>query len=422
MFATVYSYLSHKNNSTSLFGMLHQVRGTRATTAAIAVVPKNLPPALETHVPRRAKATKLARPIVAQVVDRSRTYATSSPAAARRPLYGPPQPARFRGGVLRGQLGAAARAGVAPGQPPQRAAPVEAVSARPQRAHAAAPGAHGLPADGARRAVPGRGGQRQHGRVRGGPAPAAVLRRAAVRRRRRQRDDVREAAALGGSVDVGSERCPGRGAEAGDGERGGHHAVHDHRAPVDGGRGGGRGVGVAHGEEEQRGVEVGLREEEVVPAVVVAAPGAERREEKEEGAEEDAAQQRGLREQRHGAEPRERAGEVRRREEQEREAAPQPARVGGERADQRVEPCGRNVEERGHQGLRRGRGRRRLAMAVAGLHRDRWGELARAVEWISGVRWWEMRALFAGCRYLCFGFGGQWSASRNLCKAKQAGH
>jgi hypothetical protein len=46
-----------------------------------------------------------------------------------------------------------------------------------------------------------------------------------------------------------------------------------------------------------------------------------------EGAEEDASQQRGLGVQWHSAESCEHAGEVRRGEEQEREAAPQPARV-----------------------------------------------------------------------------------------------
>jgi hypothetical protein len=62
-------------------------------------------------------------------------------------------------------------------------------------------------------------------------------------------------------------------------------------------------------------------------AAAVIAVGAERREEREEGAEEDASQQRGLGVQWHSAESCEHAGEVRRGEEQEREAAPQPARV-----------------------------------------------------------------------------------------------
>jgi hypothetical protein len=87
------------------------------------------------------------------------------------------------------------------------------------------------------------------------PRSPAILRRRHpdAADRALSRHDVREATTLADHVDVGGERGPGRGAEAEDGERGGHHVVHDHCAPVDGGRGGGgdrRGVGVAHGEEE----------------------------------------------------------------------------------------------------------------------------------------------------------------------------
>ncbi|KAB8099402.1 hypothetical protein EE612_029432, partial [Oryza sativa] len=226
----------------------------------------------------------------------------------------------------------------------------EPVTARAQRAHAPAAATHHLlPADRARRAVPGRGGHRQYGGVRRPAAPLAVL--PAADRHAFLRHDVSEAAALGGRVDVGGERRPRRGAEAGDGERGAHRVVDEQRVPVDGGRtrrGGrrrrGRGrVGVAHGEEQDRGVEVGSRDAEQV----VRSVRRQRGEEKEEGADEDAAEQLGLGRQRHGAEPRERAGEVRRGEQQEREAAAQPARVGGERGEQ---PRGRHRrrEERGH--------------------------------------------------------------------------
>jgi hypothetical protein len=44
---------------------------------------------------------------------------------------------------------------------------------------------------------------------------------------------------------------------------------------------------------------------------------------------------------------------------------------------------GWNVEERGHQGLRRGWGRRRL-VGIA-VHRDRGSERSRAVEWSEMV-------------------------------------
>jgi hypothetical protein len=63
---------------------------------------------------------------------------------------------------------------------------------------------------------------------------------------------------------------------------------------------------------------------------------------------------------------RSRAGQVRRGEEQEREAAPQRATAQG------GEVRAWNVEDCGHQGLRRGWGRRRL-VGIA-VHRDRGSE------------------------------------------------
>lgn len=175
--------------------------------------------------------------------------------------------------------------------------------------------------------------------MRGCPAPSAFLRRrpdtdctAAV-----SRHDIGEAAALGGRVDVGGERSPGRGFEAGGGER----------ELVDGGRGcgGHRGVEVAHGEEQQRGVEVELLEEVVVLAAVVVgqSAGRSRRRERRRTRPSSAAMAcSGM--------ARSHASEVRWGEEQEREVAPQPARVGGKRPLKGGELRGWNMEERVHQG------------------------------------------------------------------------